>query len=1079
MSGPVLALGGALIGNFFFPGAGAVLGGLTGTQLGWVAGTLAGGLLFQPKFPDGPRLQDLSVQNSSFGNPIPRVYGTYRIAGNVIWAADLVEHAHQSGGGKGGGGGGGQTTYTYSCSFAISICEGPIQGIRKIWADGKLIHDLSVSNTGQQSLLTPIGGGIANATVSTSTNGLTIYNGTETQDADPTLQAHLGQVPAYRGQAYAVFTDLDLTNYGNRIPNLTFEVVVNGSTLERTSGSIVPGSSTSLMVMDPETGFLWVMTSATNLRCIDPIEKVVVANITVPNAMAYIQFCEDTRTVWLSGSGGMVVVSVINQQIIHTVDPAEYGLNNVVFLYNPQRRAMVTIKGNTGQSTEIDVDSYRARSDSHYFSDLSLTRALYLPETHCIYTHGDGNFFNIYDATWTTKIYSAQVGSYSGTNLTYDSTRKRVIVVSGSWSVFTFDVMTYQVTHYTLTPPPDQAVFLESPQYIPAIDRVLFLTGWGYWAAYTADSFELTGARFGADGSAQILFNPSWPDRAFSYATQASQGAIQLSFGDAIDASDISLADVVGDLSQLAGLQLSDLNASDLEAIEVHGFVIARQATVRSSLELLMQAYKFDSVESEGLIKFVPLGADPIETFELDDFVLSESGEEASAYLPLSRADELEMPRSVTIKFSNPLSDYQTGAQTATRQVTFAQNDTTVEFAMAFTDAEAKAVADAALYSAWAARITTSWTSAFKFAHVEPTDVVMVDGNLIRITKRTTHANQITFEGSFETGQVMIHSPVAATPLPAGQSINVPGSTFWSLLDIPALVDFEADAGWYAAATGYNDAWPGAVIFKSSDEGGTYINAALLTAATPMGAVAESLGSFTPNLFDEFHVLTVRVLAGELYSATESAVFNGANMALVGDEVLQFKSAELIAANTYALTGFLRGRLGTSTEGHLAGERFVLLDRSTMVRLSGTVAELNQARLYKGITLGRSLDTSAAQSLTNTGQALKPLAGVQLGGGRDASDNLTINWVRRTRLDAGWQDYVDAPLAESTEAYEIDIYDSGFTVVKRTISVTSSTATYTAAQQVTDFGSTQSSVAMRIYQLSATVGRGNALEGSL
>jgi hypothetical protein len=355
----------------------------------------------------------------------------------------------------------------------------------------------------------------------------------------------------------------------------------------------------------------------------------------------------------------------------------------------------------------------------------------------------------------------------------------------------------------------------------------------------------------------------------------------------------------------------------------------------------------------------------------------------------------------------------------------------------------------------------------------------MVDGNLIRVTKRTTHANEITFEGSFETGQVMIHSPVAATSLPSGQSITIPGATFWSLLDIPALVDYEADAGWYAAATGYNDGWPGAVIFKSSDDGGTYINSALITASIPMGAVAESLGSFTQNIFDEFNVLTVRVMAGELYSATEAAVLNGANLALVGDEILQFKSAVLVAANTYTLTGLLRGRLGTSTLGHLAGERFVLLDRSTMVRLGGTAAELNQARLYKGITLGRSLDSSAAQSLTNTGQALKPLAGVQLGGGRDASGNLTINWVRRTRLDAGWQDYTDAPLAESTEAYEIEIYDPGFSTVKRTISLTSPTTIYTAAQQVTDFGSTQSSVAMRIYQLSATVGRGNALEGSL
>ena len=216
---------------------GGAIGGPAGAQAGWVAGSLAGAVLFPPKMPDGPRMGDLRVQTSSYGVAIPRVWGMARTSGNVIWAADLVEHEHEAGG-KGGGSGG--SYYTYTCSFAVAICEGPIAGVRRIWADGILIHDVSSTNNGQQSIFDNLinsinsGGGVS--------DGLMVYPGTETQTVDPTMQAALGDVPAHRGLAYAVFTDLPLEKYGNRIPNVTFEVVEVGSIPDRLSEVIMPGS---------------------------------------------------------------------------------------------------------------------------------------------------------------------------------------------------------------------------------------------------------------------------------------------------------------------------------------------------------------------------------------------------------------------------------------------------------------------------------------------------------------------------------------------------------------------------------------------------------------------------------------------------------------------------------------------------------------------------------------------------------------------------------------------------------------------------------------------------------------------
>ena len=196
-------------------GAGAVLGSAVGMPyLGFALGSMLGGVLFPQDGPpdqiqEGPRLHDLKVQSSANGAMLPLVYGTVRIAGNVIWAADLEEQVvtetTSASGGKGGGGSVTSTTrsYIYFASFAVGLCAGTISSVDRVWANGKLEHD----NT--SSLL-----------------DMTVYLGNEMQNPDDRIESALGVgfVPAYRGMAYAVINRLNLSEYGNQIPNLQFEV---------------------------------------------------------------------------------------------------------------------------------------------------------------------------------------------------------------------------------------------------------------------------------------------------------------------------------------------------------------------------------------------------------------------------------------------------------------------------------------------------------------------------------------------------------------------------------------------------------------------------------------------------------------------------------------------------------------------------------------------------------------------------------------------------------------------------------------------------------------------------------------
>jgi hypothetical protein len=185
---------------------GTALGGPVGGALGSIIGQSIDRNLFGPAARRGPRLGDLRVQTSSYGTPIPRIYGRMRIAGTVVWATELREQEVASAASKGGAG---AVNYAYSASFAVALSSRGAPSVRRIWADGKLLR--AADGTFQSKV------------------GFRFLNGSEQQAVDPLIASIEGvdRSPAFRGMALAVFEDLALADYGNRIPSLTFELVAD------------------------------------------------------------------------------------------------------------------------------------------------------------------------------------------------------------------------------------------------------------------------------------------------------------------------------------------------------------------------------------------------------------------------------------------------------------------------------------------------------------------------------------------------------------------------------------------------------------------------------------------------------------------------------------------------------------------------------------------------------------------------------------------------------------------------------------------------------------------------------------
>jgi len=208
---------------------GSAIGGPIGGAIGaFVGQQVDQNILFRPRDRKGPRLQELAIQTSSYGSQIPRIFGRMRVAGTVIWATDLKETRTREGGGKGRPG---TTVYSYSACFAVALSSRRIGGIGRIWADGKIFRGTA-------------------GDFKTET-GFAFYPGGEDQPVDGLIASAEaeGGTPAYRGLALAVFADMDLTEYGNRIPSLTFEVVADDGSV--TYADILADISGQRIVMPP------------------------------------------------------------------------------------------------------------------------------------------------------------------------------------------------------------------------------------------------------------------------------------------------------------------------------------------------------------------------------------------------------------------------------------------------------------------------------------------------------------------------------------------------------------------------------------------------------------------------------------------------------------------------------------------------------------------------------------------------------------------------------------------------------------------------------------------------------------
>src|SRR5690242_11606791 len=565
-----------------------IVGGLIGGPIGFLAGSLIGNLLFPQKI-DGPRLSDLHLHTSSYGGMTPIVYGTMRVAGTVDWETDLTEHKSTSG----GKGGPEVTTYTYSASFGVTLCEGPIAGVRKIWANGRKIYDRSDPVPNQGDL------------------PFTVYTGAEDQLPDPTMEAHLGvgNVPAYRGLGRVVFTDWMLTDYSNTIPSLNFEVYTATGGIPRRISSFAPAAAGLSGVMgatyDPGTKQITVGTYVNGGGGGHP-----------PLTYSEHYFLLDGTEVGtpivdasLSGAdlnANVCYITNSNIACFPTVDP---GVGTGIAWYVHGTRAVDIIGGAGPYGTGVILGNYLycsygpPRSGiNRYpvvdglpaaFPDLSVSYpgsiTFGTSDNGRLYVwNADGQSLAEFDAdlvllhTWLSTDFPA--GFFTTSIYSFNSFVRYNNFFAFSYAGLGFDLMNLVsvAADYTLTLYPQERV-ADVPTYGYVHGPMITLTG---------------GLVLGLDGVTSLDPVP------------------QL----------VTLASIVADLSKRAGLAPSQYDVTGLPDL-VRGYLVSQQQAVRADIDPLRQAFFFDGSEVDDKIVFVKRGGKSVVEIPDDELAAHKYGD--------------------------------------------------------------------------------------------------------------------------------------------------------------------------------------------------------------------------------------------------------------------------------------------------------------------------------------------------------------------------------------------------------------------------------------------------------------------
>ncbi|WP_421577879.1 baseplate multidomain protein megatron [Shinella sp. M31] len=1050
--------------TLLFQAAGAALGsvfGPFGAILGRAAGALAGSvvdrsLLNGASKISGARLGDGRIPGADEGTAMSRVYGTARLGGTLIWATRFEEEVSvERAGGKASGPR--VETFRYFANFAVGVCEGPIAGIRRVWADGREL-DLT---------------GVA----------MRLHRGTATQMPDPLIEAKqgAGNTPAYRGLAYVVFERLPLDTFGNRIPVLQFEVLKPVGSLEEKirAVTIIPGSSehgydprlvteklgkgkgrninrnTLVAATDWEASIDELLALCPNLERVGLVVAWFGTDLRaghcriVPGVEVSVRTDESrpwkvcgigrgaARVVSQSGGGPAYGGTPSDASVVAAIkDLKARGIE--VYLY-----PFVLMDVPAGNSLP---DPYGGAAQAPYPWRGRIT---------CYPQSANGTAAAV--SQIAAFVGSAEAGDFSVsgeavTGPAGDEGFRRLILhyahlAEAAGGVDGFLIGSEMRGLTWLRDGTGGFPFVSALCDLAADARAVLRPATKI--TYAADWSEYFGFQPGGSGEVRYHLDPLW----------ASPAIDAVGIDNYMPLSDWQDGDVLS--GNLDGFRHGeDVAAMRGQIAAGEGFDwyyasdAARRERVRSPItdgaagKPGVFRYKdieswwtnvhrergADGVEIAGHTAWVPRSK-PIWFTELGCPAVDKGPNQPNVFVdPKSAENALPyFSGEAILDHFDAAAAY--GRATARSRRMADGSDRVLRLALpaVLHDGAAASAVEAALRDQRAGQRRISF-------RLPPTALGVTPGDVVRLTDGPEGRFLVTgvtdgLVREVEARGIAAGDSPAFAPAEGGRSPTGgagPADAFAPevvLLDLPIFETGAAED--FARVAAYAKPWR-AMVVSSSDGSEGFRARARLERPARLGWLAAALPAGVLGRFDPNREIVLDLASGGLSAVDPLTMLNGANRLAVqaqngGWEIVGFAGASEIAPGRWRLTTLLRSLFGTEdamASGHLAGALAVVLDEAVLpLGLDG--AEVARVSNWLVEAVGAAGGQTGPLVFAGGERALTPLAPVHLRGRRGADGVVRFSWVRRGRIDADTWLSADIPLDEPSEAYWLEILSGG------------------------------------------------------
>jgi hypothetical protein len=579
----------------------------------------------------------------------------------------------------------------------------------------------------------------------------------------------------------------------------------------------------------------------------------------------------------------------------------------------------------------------------------------------------------------------------------------------------------------------------ETESWLPLEDAVVYLGTDDQAADSTISAAVGAGDTPAYRGTAYIVFNDFDLTRFGNVIPQINV--------EVETASEVTLEEVLEDLAAYAGIAASRVDFSAVASIIVRGFVAPSEGPITAAFEALEQAYRFDIVEVDGGLTAVPWGSVAVEDYDAEEFGLVGDAD----YVSLTAAQAAEVPRSLEVRYQAESIDFQPATQSA-RFGHSAEDAPSLDVAAVLSNDEAATLALIELARQHVQRLAGS-------TNVLPWALRHAPGDLLRLTwesgeVRTFKVSSMSLreDGGIALAMVeddpAIYSLTATGQAPAGSSsglVEVGDLLYEARGQLPQLADGHNNAFLpqplvYLWAGRERTGWPGLQFGNGdgylSQQAG--FRPETVRVQSTMGETASSLAAAPAfNLWDETSTVDVQILSGGgLVSRTKLEVYNGANLCLIGSELLSFRTATLLSPGVYRLSGLLRGRKGTEAEAgslRASGADFMMIEPLPFAGAEGYAAALSAPTYVNRLTGGTSAADTTEFRLTENGaliadidvpwddSAFRPYSPAHLKVTVQENGDRLITWTRRVYRQQELFDGGDSPLEYDAERYALAI----------------------------------------------------------